>query len=203
VSLKLFYIALIIEWIPLVLCIVLPRIFGNKIKTSLLFWFATKCIADLASIITLKILKLNFFPIFHISVLIENLIMFVYIFNFFNFSKTKRLLLYSIPILIFVFEILFFGSLFELNKISLVTCNLLVSILLLILLFAPKKIEKREFSFILTLFVFHSISFVYFLFDQFRRYNEYINENIYPIYIVFVVFLNLHFLYFIWSKRRK
>lgn len=201
-TLILFYIALLSEWIPLVLCIYFYKIICKEIKKTLLIWFAIKCLADLISLIAYKIFNVNFFPVFHISVLIENILMFIYISYFFYLNRLKKYVLYSLPIFIFGCEI-FLGSFFELNKISILTYNGSVSILLLISILQIKKIEKIEFSFILSLFLFHCISFVYFVFDRFRRYNDYINENIYPVYIVFVVFFNLHFLYFIWSKRKK
>jgi len=201
--LSLFYIALLSEWIPLLLFIFLCKSIRKPRENVILIWFATKCFADLGAMLANQYFKVNFFPIFHISLLIENICMFLYIGNYFVVSHRKRLLLSIIPFLVFVLEISLFGSFFELSKLSVLTYNASVSILFLILLLNGLKIEKREFSFILNLFVFHSISFVYFLFDQIRRYNDYISENIYPVYIVFVVFLNLHFLFYVWSMRKK
>ncbi|MEN9303103.1 MAG: hypothetical protein RL264_1532 [Bacteroidota bacterium] len=166
-------------------------------------WFLTKSIADLSCLIAYKVLKCNFFPIFHISVIIENILMVVYISDFLKIQSLFKKVLFTLPVFIFGLEVFFYGSFFDLNKIGLISNNAVVSILLLILLLNQLKIEKREFLLILNLFVFHSISFVYFLFDHIRRYNDYISKNIYPVYIVFVVILNLHFLYFVWSRRKK
>lgn len=202
-TLNLFYIALFSEWIPLILFIFLGKILRHTRDKAILLWFATKAISDLSCLIAYEIFRYNFFPIFHISVVIENILMIVYIGDFLKIKSLIQKILYALPVFIFVLEVFFFGSLFDLNKISLITNNASVSILFLILLLKGLRIEKREFSFILNLFVFHSISFVYFLFDQIRRYNDYISENIYPVYIVFVVFLNLHFLFYVWSMRKK
>lgn len=202
-TLNLFYIALLSEWIPLILFIFLGKNFKKTRDKVILMWFVTKSIADLSCLIAYKIFEYNFFPVFHISVIIENILMIVYISEFLRIHILLRKVLFALPVFIFGLEVFFYGSFFDLNKIGLISNNATVSILLLILLLNQLKMEKREFLLILNLFVFHSISFVYFLFDHIRRYNDYISENIYPVYIVFVVIVNLHFLYFVWSKRKK
>jgi len=202
-TLNLFYIALLSEWIPLVLFICLGKNLKKTRDNIILMWFLTKSIADLSCLIAYKVFKCNFFPIFHISVIIENILMVVYLSDFLKIQSLFKKVLFTLPVFIFGLEVFFYGSFFDLNKIGLISNNAVVSILLLILLLNQLKIEKREFLLILNLFVFHSISFVYFLFDHIRRYNDYISENIYPVYIVFVVILNLHFLYFVWSRRKK
>lgn len=197
-----FYIVLISECIPFLVCITLFKKISKKINLYLIIWFAIKCISDISALVVDQIFGLNFFPIFHISVLLENLLLISYVKGFIKLTSFKYRWFYILPFIIFLVEIIFFNSIYELNKISLITNYLSISILLFISLFSSKKIEKSEFPVVRSLFVFHCISFIYFLFDPFRRFNDYISEWIYPIYAMFAIFLNLHFLYYVWSKRK-
>lgn len=198
----LIYIVLLSGLVPLFIQLVYkPKLENHQL--ILFGWFVTKIISDLITFICFKYYHLNIFPVFHVSVLIENLLLVAY-FNSFNLvsKKIKRLLL-LIPIFIFFFEISIYSSIFKLNSISILTYTFSISILMLWLLFNMKKISIRiHFNLISHLFLYHSVTFIYFLFEKVRRLDTELTTLVYPIFACFIVSLNLHFAYNLWLKRK-
>ena len=201
--LNLIYIVLLSGLLPLLIQLVYkPKLENNQL--ILFGWFVTKIISDLITFICYKYYHLNIFPVFHVSVLIENLLLVAY-FNCFNLvsKKIKRLLL-LIPIFIFFFEISIYSSIFKLNSISILTYTFSISILMLLLLFQMKNNSLRShFNLISHLFLYHSVSFIYFLFEKVRRLDTELTSKIFPIYFCFILFLNLHYSYYLWLKRKS
>jgi hypothetical protein len=201
--LNLIYIVLLSGLVPLFIQLVhKPKLENHQL--ILFGWFVTKIVSDFITFICYKYYHLNIFPVFHVSVLIENLLLVAY-FNCFNLvsKKIKRLLL-LIPIFIFFFEISIYSSIFKLNSISILTYTFSISILMLLLLFHLKnKSIQSSFYLIAHLFLFHSVSFIYFLFEKVRRLDTELTSKVFPIYFCFILFLNLHYSYYLWLKRKS
>lgn len=199
----LIYIVLLSGLVPLFIQLVYkPKLENHQL--ILFGWFVTKIISDLITFICFKYYHLNIFPVFHVSVLIENLLLVAY-FNSFNLvsKKIKRLLL-LIPIFILFFEISIYSSIFKLNSISILTYTFSISILMLLLLFHMKNNSIRSnFYLIAHLFLFHSVSFIYFLFENLRRFDTELNSMVFPIYFCFILFLNLYYSYYLWLMRKS
>ena len=197
------YIVLLSGLVPLFIQLVhKPKLENHQL--ILFGWFVTKIVSDFITFICYKYYHLNIFPVFHVSVLIENLLLVAY-FNCFNLvsKKIKRLLL-LIPIFIFFFEISIYSSIFKLNSISILTYTFSISILMLLLLFHLKnKSIQSSFYLIAHLFLFHSVSFIYFLFEKVRRLDTELTSKVFPIYFCFILFLNLHYSYYLWLKRKS
>ncbi len=111
-TLNLFYIALLSEWIPLILFICLGKNFNKTRDNIILIWFLTKSIADLSCLIAYKVFKCNFFPVFHISVIVENILMVVYISDFLKIKSLFKKFLFALQVFIFGLEVFFYGSFF-------------------------------------------------------------------------------------------
>jgi hypothetical protein len=186
--------------------LIIKLFFNTKLENQnfiLFAWFTTKFISDLFAFLYFKFYHGNIFPVFHISVIIENLLLVAY-FNSFNLiSKKTKIFLIQIPIIIFIFESCFYSSILELNKISILTYNFSIAVLMMkLMLNSNQNIIKNNFILLVNILLFHSISFVYFLFEQIRRFNEDITFIVYPIYVCFIVTLNIYYSFFLWSRRK-
>jgi hypothetical protein len=170
----------------------------------LFLWFVTRFIADLCVFIYFKNYHGNTFPIFHISVLIENLLLIAY-FNSFNLISRKfKLILFLFPFVSFIFETCFYRSIFDLNVISILTYNISIALLMMKLLFySHHAFIRNNFILIASLFLFHSISIVYFLVENIRRFDDDLTYILFPFYAGFVLLLNIYYAYFLWSRRKK
>lgn len=198
----LIYIVLLSGLVPLFIQLVYkPKLENNQ--RILFTWFFTRIIADLMTFSCYKIFHLTIYPIFHVSVVIEFIILVLY-FNSFNLvsKKVKRLLMF-LPVFIFIFEVFIASSIYKMNSISILTYSFSISVMMLLLLFNMKKISIRShFNLISHLFLYHSVTFIYFLFEKVRRLDTELTTLVYPIFACFIVSLNLHFAYNLWLKGK-
>ena len=167
-------------------------------------WFVTKFTADICVYIYSKYYHGNTFPISHISVLIENLLLIAY-FNSFNLISRKfKLILFLFPFVSFIFETCIYRSILDLNVISILTYNISIALLMMqLLLSSYHAFIRNDFFLIASLFLFHSISIVYFSVENINRFNEDLVIIVFPFYACFVVVLNIYYAYFLWSRSKK
>ena len=165
-------------------------------------WFLIRFLTDTIT----YILKINFefsvFPFYHVSILIEGFLL-IYFFDTINKNSTYLFkTLYLIPIIIFLLETLFFSSIFHINNLSFIVYNCLISILLLSLLIKINKVDYYLLPIVKAFFVFHSVSFIYSLFENFIRLNSELMPIVYPVFLLLIMSLNLFFTFYLWSPRK-
>lgn len=182
---------------------VICKFSNDKISFSLIIWLIIRLLSDSLAFLLILKFRINNFPVFHVSILMEALL----ILNFFHgFFKTKvefRILTYFIPVIIFILETQFLGSILSSNRISFMSYNLMTSILMFILIWNIKRIKIFDQSIVKALFVFHSISFIYSISENVIRVNDDLMSLILPIFLVSIISLNLFFSYHLWSVRRS
>ena len=166
-------------------------------------WFLVRFLTDTIT----YLLKINFeisvFPFYHVSILIESLILINFYLHLNKNNTFKVKILYLIPIIIFLVEIFFFSSIFQVNKIGFMFYNFIVSSLLLSLLLKFNKIDRYLLPIVKALFVFHSVSFFYSLFETFFRINSELMAIVYPVFLIFILSLNLFYTFYLWSPRKN
>ena len=175
---------------------------NNLLISFLLAWTSIRFIADALSFILKFLLNLNIFPVFHISVLIEGILI-TFFYSRLN-KKGKSIGWISIfPVIFFFLDALFWSSIIESNGISFMLYNLLTVILMLMLLLNLNKIENTFRPIIKALFVFHSVSFIYSILEHLIRINDDMMQIAYPIFLLSIVSLNLYIFYYLWSIRKS
>lgn len=180
--------------------------FWNRSKPliiSLLVWFILRFLADLFAHFFYQYFELNIYPIFHISVLLEALALITFFISLDKNPSKKKQWIYLIPIVVFVLETIFTGSLFQVNRLSIVSYNLLISVLMMRLLVYYDKIDSFLVPIVKSLFVFHVVSFISSLFEHVLRINSEMMSFVYPGFLLLILSLNLFFTYYLWSTRKN
>jgi hypothetical protein len=175
---------------------------NNLLISFLLAWTSIRFIADGLSYILKFQLNLNIFPVFHISVLIEGILI---IFFYSRLNKKGKTLgwMFIFPMIFFFLDVSFWSSIFESNGISFMLYNLMSVILMLKLLINLNKIENTYRPIIKALFIFHSVSFIYSILEHVIRINDDMMQIAYPIFLLSIVSLNLYIFYYLWSVRKS
>lgn len=175
---------------------------NNLLISFLLAWTSIRFIADGLSYILKFQLNLNIFPVFHISVLIEGILI---IFFYSRLNKKGKTLgwMFIFPMIFFFLDVSFWSSIFESNGISFMLYNLMSVILMLKLLINLNKIENTYRPIIKALFIFHSVSFIYSILEHVIRINDEMMQIAYPIFLLSIVSLNLYIFYYLWSVRKS
>lgn len=176
---------------------------GCQRSPLLLAWFITRVLADTMSFILCEN-HLNVYPIFHVSICIEFTLMMLY------FVKIKKWnhyvlswILVSIPLVIFLVEILLVNSIFSVNQLSVVSYFMLVALLFLSLIIHPFKLDKKQVMIVWGFFLYHSYYFVYAIFQTELRINMGLMTFIYPFFWTATVVFNLFFAYYFWAFRNS
>jgi hypothetical protein len=182
---------------------VICKFSNDKISFSLIIWLIIRLLSDSLAFLLILKFRLNNFPVFHVSILIEAILISNFFHGFFTSKVEFRILTYLIPVTIFILETQFLGSIFSANRISFMSYNLMTSILMFILIWNIKRINIFDQSIIKALFVFHSISFIYSISENVIRVNNDLMSLILPIFLVSIISLNLFLSYHLWSVRRS
>jgi hypothetical protein len=166
-------------------------------------WFLVRFLTDTITYLLKINFELSVFPFYHVSILIEGVIL-IYFFVSINKNSTYIIkTLYLIPIIIFLMETLFFSSIFQTNNLSFIVYNCLISILLLTLLIKINKVDYYLLPIVKAFFVYHSVSFFYSLFETFFRINSELMAIVYPVFLLFILSLNLFYTFYLWSPRKN
>jgi hypothetical protein len=189
----------------------LPVIFGFQfLKRKRIYeiqlvtlWFLIRVLTDCSAFV----IKTNFdccvYPFFHISVLLEALALITFFISLDKNPSKKKQWIYLIPIAVFLLETFFTGSLFQVNRLSIICYNVLMSVLMLRLLTYYDKIDGFLVPIVKALFVFHAVSFIYSLFEHVLRINSEMMSFVYPGFLLLILSLNLFFTYYLWSTRKN
>lgn len=200
---KLYFSLLIFSsFIPVVISL---NYFRKKNDFSILpifLWVLIRLLSDIIVFINSENLSTVYSPFVHVAILIESLLLI----NFFlKNSKTIKygLLLYAIPFLVFIIETQYVRSIFQTTQIGILSYNFLIVLLMLVLIFNRNTHTNNHRSFIKVLFLYHAISFSYFVFIKQLRENLPLMQIIYPVFLVMVVSMNITISKIIWSKSKN
>jgi hypothetical protein len=165
-------------------------------------WVLVRLFSDIIVFINRENSSTVYSPFVHVAILIES----VLLINFFlKNSKTIKygLLLYAIPFLVFVIETQFVSSIFHTTQIGILSYSFLIVLLMLVLILNQNTHTNQHRSFIKVLFLYHAISFGYFVYIKQLRENLPLMQIIYPVFLVLVVSMNLTISKIIWSKSKN
>lgn len=165
-------------------------------------WVLIRFLSDLIVFINRENSSTVYSPFVHVAILIESLLLI----NFFlKNSKTIKygLLLYAIPFLVFIIETQYVRSIFQTTQIGILSYNFLIVLLMLVLIFNRNTHTNNHRSFIKVLFLYHAISFSYFVFIKQLRENLPLMQIIYPVFLFVVVSMNITISKIIWSKSKN
>lgn len=165
-------------------------------------WVLIRFLSDLIVFINRENSSTVYSPFVHVAILIESLLLI----NFFlKNSKTIKygLLLYAIPFLVFIIETQYVRSIFQTTQIGILSYNFLIVLLMLVLIFNRNRHTNNHRSFIKVLFLYHAISFSYFVFIKQLRENLPLMQIIYPVFLFVVVSMNITISKIIWSKSKN
>lgn len=165
-------------------------------------WVLIRFLSDLIVFINRENSSTVYSPFVHVAILIESLLLINF---FFKNSKTIKygLLLYAIPFLVFIIETQYVRSIFQTTQIGILSYNFLIVLLMLVLIFNRNTHTNNHRSFIKVLFLYHAISFSYFVFIKQLRENLPLMQIIYPVFLVMVVSMNITISKIIWSKSKN
>jgi hypothetical protein len=165
-------------------------------------WVLVRLFSDIIVFINRENSSTVYSPFVHVAILIES----VLLINFFlKNSKTIKygLLLYAIPFLVFVIETQFVSSIFHTTQIGILSYSFLIVLLMLVLILNQNTHTNKHRSFIKVLFLYHAISFGYFVYIKQLRENLLLMQIIFPVFLVLVVSMNLTISKIIWSKSKN
>jgi hypothetical protein len=165
-------------------------------------WVLIRLLSDIIVFINSENSSTVYSPFVHVAILIESLLLI----NFFlKNSKTIKygLLLYAIPFLVFIIETQYVRSIFQTTQIGILSYNFLIVLLMLVLIFNRNTHTNNHRSFIKVLFLYHAISFSYFVFIKQLRENLPLMQIIYPVFLFVVVSMNITISKIIWSKSKN
>lgn len=165
-------------------------------------WVLIRFLSDLIVFINRENSSTVYSPFVHVAILIESLLLI----NFFlKNSKTIKygLLLYAIPFLVFIIETQYVRSIFQTTQIGILSYNFLIVLLMLVLIFNRNTHTNNHRSFIKVLFLYHAISFSYFVFIKQLRENLPLMQIIYPVFLFVVVSMNITISKIIWSNSKN
>jgi hypothetical protein len=111
--------------------------------------------------------------------------------------------IYFFPVIIFFLETTFVGSLNNVNTISIICYNFLTAFLMLNLLISNNNLKKTIIKIVKAFFVFHSVSFIYFLAEGKIRLDKELMPIVYPFYLLNVIGFNFYVGFYLWLVRRK
>jgi hypothetical protein len=183
-------------------CLLFNKKNNELFKKSIVFWFIIRLLGDIISYILNVKLNLNLYPVFHFSILIEGMLMINYFQSMKRMYTKRSYYLYLIPIIGFIIDVSFIGSIIQNPRLGYFFYYLLCSILLFILLKSSIELDRFNFVIVKVLFVFHAVLFIYTLFDNIIRKDTVLMPLAYPFFLLFVISLNLFFSYFLWSRRK-
>lgn len=165
-------------------------------------WVLIRFLSDLIVFINRENSSTVYSPFVHVAILIESLLLINF---FFKNSKTIKygLLLYAIPFLVFIIETQYVRSIFQTTQIGILSYNFLIVLLMLVLIFNRNRHTNNHRSFIKVLFLYHAISFSYFVFIKQLRENLPLMQIIYPVFLFVVVSMNITISKIIWSKSKN
>lgn len=183
-----------------ILYLITKKDFQIKLLT---IWFLIRIVSDSSSILLKDFYDINVYPFFHISVLLESLVLIYFFASQVNIPTKNKLIISMIPGLIFVFEAIIFDRFFNVNHYGIMFYNLIVSLLMLNLLLRHESIRIKLIPIIKAIFILHAISFIYSIAEGKIRMNVELMPIVYPIFLFSVVIFNLFISSYLWSVRKS
>jgi hypothetical protein len=189
--------------VPVVVSIIYLNINKDFQIKLLTIWFLIRIISDSSSILLKDFYDINIYPFFHISVLLESLVLISFFGSQVNIPSKNKLIIGLIPVLIFVFEAIIFDGMFDVNHFGIMCYNLIVSVLMLNLLIRHDSLRTKIIPIIKAIFFLHAISFIYSIAEGKIRMNIELMPIVYPIFLFSVVIFNLFISLYLWSVRKS
>jgi hypothetical protein len=194
---------LITGFISVLACLLFQYNKNGLLKKSIIAWIATRFIGDVLTITLKELFNQNVYPIFHSAILLEAFLMILYFLSMKKTFSKNTYFLFLIPIVAFIFDLFFFGGLFQDPRLGYIFYYFLSCILLFVLLKDSKIVDRLNVLVIKSLFLFHVIQFVYCLFDSDIRASTELMFLIYPIFFLSVISFNVIFTSFLWLTRKN
>lgn len=194
---------LITGFISVLACLLFQHNKNGLLKKSIIAWFAIRFFGDVLSIILNELFNQNVYPIFHSAILLEAFLMILYFLSMKKTASKSAYFLFLIPIVAFIFDLFFFGGLFQDPRLGYIFYYFLSCILLFVLLKDSKIVDRLNVLVIKSLFLFHAIQFVYCLFDSDIRASTELMFLIYPMFFLSIISFNVFFTSFLWLTRKN
>ncbi len=199
-----YVISLLVSSIAPILASILYLTTKKDFQIKLLtIWFLIRIVSDSSSILLKDFYDINVYPFFHISVLLESLVLICFFLSQVNIPTKNKFIISLIPVLIFVFEAIVFKGFFNVNHYGIMCYNLIVSLLMLNLLLRHESIRIKLIPIIKAIFILHAISFIYSIAEVKIRMNIELMPIVYPIFLFSVVIFNLFISLYLWSVRKS
>lgn len=177
--------------------------FYGPLATILLLWYLIKFLSDILATTIDLIFHKNPIPIFHISTLLETILM-VFFFKL-NTNRFKKITSFLIifPLMALFFDVVINGTFFEISTFGHVLSFSLTTLLLFILLTEHKTINLQYLTIIRVFFFYHTIVLFYSLFQEMIRSDSKFFDFCYPIFFIINLLMNCFPIFLLWSKRRS
>jgi hypothetical protein len=176
---------------------------NNPLLTILVLWYFIKFLSDILATIIDLIFHKNPIPIFHVSTLLETILMVL----FFNLLTNKFKKITSIflifPLFATFFDVVVNGTIFEISTFGHVLSFLLTSFLLFILLTENKTINQQYLKIIRVFFFYHTIVLFYSIFQDVIRSDSDYFDYCYPIFFLTNLLMNFYPFFLLWSTRKN
>ena len=188
--------------LPLIVFICLSKSRKEQVPKLLLSWLLIRLMADYLCGIA-DYFQLPTYPVFHFSIFMEFTLLTLYFIQLKQLKSIWRMVLLSIPLLVFLTELSFINSLFELNEFSILVSSFLTTLLFLSLLFDQKILNENQVKTVTALFLYHAVTMIFGVFQREMRTNTETMQLIYPFFLLSYVSISVYFTYLFWILRKK
>ncbi len=189
--------------LPVLAYLALPKSGKEQVSTLIVAWFATRVLADTVAHVVYQYLQLNVYPVFHVSICIEFTLLILYFVKLKGWNRHPLgWILACMPLSIFLMEISFVNSIYNLEEISITAYFLVIALLFLTLIMHPSRLDKKQLVIILIFFLYHAFFVVFGVFHTELRANLDLFKLIYPYFWTANSAFNVFFTYYFWTFRK-
>lgn len=188
--------------LPLIAFLCLPKSIKEQVPKLLLSWLLIRFMADCLCGVA-DHFQLATYPIFHFSIFIEFTLLTWYFIQLKQLKSIWSKVLLFIPLLVFLIELSFINSLFELNEFSILVSSFLTTLLFLSLLFDQKILNENQVKTVTALFLYHAVTMIFGVFQREMRTDMATMQLIYPFFLLSYVSLSVYFTYHFWILRKS
>lgn len=174
----------------------------SEIGTPFIFWIVIRLLTEVVSYITYYGYGINPYLILHISDFLEGIVIIWYFIEV-NKKKLKVFWLFLAPPLYFYLEIKYSGAFNSLKGVSYSLYNVMSSLLMLSLLMQVENLSAFSKPIVKTLFIYHSVTFIYSLLEHIIRNNIDLSQIVYPFFLLAYLIFNFYLSYYLWSLRKR
>lgn len=157
----------------------------------LLFFFIIRFSVEFIVFVKKADINFNFYPLFHYSIMLEGVVLICF---YLSLLKTRKLMIFLLllPLLYFLIETKFIGSISSPCRIGNLGYNLTAVILFFDMIIVKKnQLNETTRKVCKVLFLYHCIAFTYTLFIPNLRTNVELMKLVYPAFFIAVILLNI------------